>query len=41
MNMSISIKNLWLEWCVYFLTSELDYNGPFDYLSNWTSNQIE
>ncbi len=25
-NMSILTKDLWLEWYVYFLTNELDYN---------------
>jgi hypothetical protein len=41
MNMSILTRDLWLEWYVYFLINELDYNDSFDYLSNWTSNHIE
>jgi len=41
MNMYILTKSPWPKWHVYFLINEFDYNKRFDYLSNWTFNQVE
>jgi hypothetical protein len=41
MGMYIFIRGMRIEWHVYFLTNELDYNDLFDYLSNWTSSQVK
>jgi len=41
MNLYILTLSPWPKWHVYFLISELDYNKLFDYLSNWTFNQVE
>lgn len=35
-------KGLGLKWHVYFLTNQFDKKKPiFDYISNWTSSQVE